>query len=148
MKMRTLVLVLVAVVAAQAQTAKRAPHPRAAAHPALDKSRLVDLTYDFDDATIYWPTAQPFHLEKGDWGMTPAGYWYAAARYSASEHGGTHMDSPIHFAEGGATTDQIPLTQLVGPAAVLDVSAACDRDPDYRLTIADIQAWEIGRAHV
>ena len=142
MKTRLLIFLLAALVTAQAQPTRHAARPRAGARPALDKSKLVDLTYDFDDATIYWPTAKPFHLEKADWGVTPAGYWYAAARYSASEHGGTHLDSPIHFAEAGATTDQIPLTQLVGPAAVLDVSAACERDPDYRLTIADIQTWE------
>lgn len=145
--MRTLTLFLLfaaALLAPQTQPEKKPPaaRPRAVAHPAIDKSKLVDLTYDFDEATIYWPTAQNFHLEKADWGVTPAGYWYAAARYSASEHGGTHMDSPIHFAEGRATTDQVPLTRLVGPAAVIDISAACARDPDYRLTVTDIKDGE------
>ena len=64
----------------------------------LQKGKLVDLTYTFDEQTIYWPTAKPFVHEKAAWGMTPAGYWYASANYSASEHGGTHLDAPIHFA--------------------------------------------------
>ena len=141
MNTRILILLLTALVTAQAQP-KHAARPRAVARPAIDKSKLVDLTYDFDNTTIYWPTAQPFHLEKEQWGATPGGGWYAAARYSASEHGGTHIDSPIHFARDGSTTDQIPLQKLVGPAAVIDISAACERDPDYLLTVADIQAWE------
>lgn len=141
MKPHILILLSAALLAAAARP-QHAERPRAVAHPVIDKSKLVDLTYDFDDTTIYWPTAKPFRLEKEDWGLTPGGNWYAAARYSASEHGGTHMDSPIHFAQAGATADQVPLTQLVGPAAVIDIAAACERDPDYLLTRADIQAWE------
>jgi kynurenine formamidase len=143
-----LILVLAAaLVTVQAQSTKPATQPNVHSQPVLDKSKVLDLTYDFDDATIYWPNAQAFRWEKESWGMTPAGYWYAAARYSASEHGGTHMDSPIHFAEGGLATDQVPVTRLVGPAAVVDISAACERDSDYRLTVADLESWE-KRHHV
>ncbi|MGH9554521.1 MAG: cyclase family protein [Terriglobales bacterium] len=80
----------------------------------IDESKPVDLTYDFDSSTIYWPgpTAQPFRWEKESWGRTAKGNWYAAARYAASEHGGMHIDSPIHFAEGKATVDELPVTQL------------------------------------
>jgi kynurenine formamidase len=112
---------------------------------ALDKSKLVDLTHSFDESTIYWPNAKPFHWEKEQWGKTETGRWYAAARYAASEHGGTHLDSPIHFAEGKATVDEIPLTQLVGVAVVVDVTKQCERDPDYQVSAADIQDWE--RSH-
>lgn len=113
-------------------------------HPGIDESKLVDLTYDFDSSTIYWPgpTAQPFRWEKESWGRTAEGNWYAAARYSASEHGGTHIDSPIHFAEGKLTVDELPVTQLIGPAVVIDISAACAKDADYRLSAQDVAAWE------
>jgi arylformamidase len=37
-------------------------------------------------------------------------------------HTGTHIDAPRHFIPGGATVDQIPLEQLVGPASVLDLT--------------------------
>jgi kynurenine formamidase len=59
-----------------------------------------------------------------------------------SEHGGTHMDAPIHFAQDRLTLDAIPLQQLIGPAVVIDVTAAAERDRDYRLTVADIAQWE------
>ncbi|MEP7274581.1 MAG: cyclase family protein [Acidobacteriota bacterium] len=107
-----------------------------------DESKVIDMTHSFDEQTIYWPTAQPFHWEKEAWGQSAGGYWYSAGRYSASEHGGTHLDSPIHFGEGKSTIDQIPLSRLMGPAVVIDITAACASAPDYQLTAADITAWE------
>lgn len=103
---------------------------------------LMDLTYAFDEETIYWPTNKHFQREKTDWGVTAAGYWYASANFSASEHGGTHIDAPIHFGEGRSTVDQIPVERLIGPAVVIDVSAQCSRNPDYELTVEDLVTWE------
>ena len=54
----------------------------------IDETKIVDLTYSFDEKTIYWPTAKPFHWQKDTWKITPGGYWYAAADFAASEHGG------------------------------------------------------------
>ena len=102
----------------------------------------VDLTYAFDSTTIYWPTAQSFHLEIVSAQRTPAGYYYAANNIAAAEHGGTHLDAPVHFAEGKHTADQIPLTQLIGPAVVIDVSRQADSSADYRVTAQDLAAWE------
>jgi len=104
--------------------------------------RWVDLTHDFSSATIYWPTAQGFALETEFHGVTEQGYFYAANRYRASEHGGTHIDAPIHFAEGRKTVDQLPLDQLTGIAVVVDVSAKARQDVDYQITVADLKAWE------
>ena len=114
----------------------------AAAMPAIDETKLVDLTHAFDDRAIYWPTAKPFMWEKESWGRNAQGEWYTAGRYSASEHGGTHLDAPIHFGEGKRTIDQIPVDKLVGPAVVIDVSEAASKNRDYSLTLSDIAAWE------
>ncbi|MDE3035686.1 MAG: cyclase family protein [Nitrospirota bacterium] len=103
---------------------------------------LVDLTYSFGRDTVYWPHNKPFQWEKTDWGMTAGGYWYASATFSASEHGGTHLDAPIHFGQGRRTVDQIPLEQLTGAAIVIDVRPRCQEQPDYELTVEDLQAWE------
>lgn len=119
--------------------------PAAWAQPRMDPAKLVDLTYDFDAKTVYWPTAKPFQFEKEAWGPSPGGYWYSAGRYAASEHGGTHLDAPIHFAKGAATVEQIPLAKLVSPAVVMDVSAKCAQNPDYQFTARDIAEWE--KAH-
>jgi kynurenine formamidase len=103
---------------------------------------MMDMSYAFDESTVYWPNAAGFKWEKESWGKSPAGYWYAAARYAASEHGGTHLDSPIHFGEGKLTIDAIPLEQLVGPAIVIDITKSCSTNPDYALTVADVKAWQ------
>ncbi len=114
----------------------------ACAAPTLDESKLVDLTWPFDEHTIYWPTARSFELERVAFGPTERGWWYASNNLCASEHGGTHLDAPIHFAEGRLATADIPLACLVGPARVIDVSAACARDRDYLVSSADIEQHE------
>jgi kynurenine formamidase len=108
----------------------------------LDGDRLVDLTHPFDAGTIYWPTAKPFTLEPVAHGMTEGGYWYAANNFCAAEHGGTHLDAPIHFAEGRWTADEIPLERLVGPAVVVDIGEKAAYDPDAFLRRADLEAFE------
>jgi kynurenine formamidase len=100
------------------------------------------MTYPFDNTSIYWPNAQPFTLTTESAGMTDKGYWYAANFYSASEHGGTHADAPLHFARNGRTIDQVPLAEWIGPAVVIDVRDQCARDRDYLLTVQDITGWE------
>jgi kynurenine formamidase len=108
----------------------------------FDESRLIDLSYAFDEQTVYWPTATRFERKQVAHGHSEAGYWYASNDFAASEHGGTHIDAPIHFAAGKRTTDEIPLTQLTGPARVIDVRERVENDPDYRLSPADIDAYE------
>lgn len=108
----------------------------------IDDSKVVDLTYAFDENTISWPTAKPFQLEVVAAGQTEAGYWYTANNICLAEHSGTHMDAPIHFAEGKRTAAEVPVQQLIGPAVVIDVEAQATTDADYRLSVADITAWE------
>jgi kynurenine formamidase len=136
--MRSLCTLLLLTVAAGLSLPLHAQTPAGA----IDTSKVVDLTYAFDETTVYWPTAKSFQWEKEQWGPSPGGYWYAAARYGASEHGGTHIDSPIHFAEGKQTTDEIPISRLIRPAVVIDISKSCAGSTDYLLSAADITAWE------
>jgi kynurenine formamidase len=110
--------------------------------PALVRGELVDLSHSYDAQTIYWPTAEGFRLRKDADGVTPAGYYYASNSVFTSEHGGTHIDAPIHFAQGRQTVDAIPLDRLVGPAVVIDVTEASDRNPDYQVTAEDFTRFE------
>jgi kynurenine formamidase len=107
----------------------------------LAGARLVDLTHPFDERTVYWPTARPFRLEPVAHGPTPGGWWYAANDFCAAEHGGTHLDAPIHFARERWTADEIPLDRLLGPAVVVDLERAA-REPDARLGVVDLRAFE------
>jgi len=147
-----LALCLLAAVAA-CSPAGTAPSPDAssasgasAAGPtaaAVAAATPVDLTHAFDADTIYWPTdTEGFKLETVFEGMTDKGYYYAAHRFSGAEHGGTHLDAPIHFAEGQWTADEIPVERLIGPGIVVDVTAKAEADRDYLVGVDDFTAWE------
>jgi kynurenine formamidase len=58
------------------------------------------------------------------------------------EHGGTHLDAPLHFAAAGMATDQIPLERLMAQAIVIDVSAQVGADHNYRLSVRDVLEFE------
>lgn len=109
---------------------------------AVDDKKIIDMTYPFAEDTLHWPTAKPFHLEKINEGRTAAGFWYSSYNYGGSEHVGTHLDAPFHFAEGKWTTEQIPLARTIGPGVIIDVRAAAEANRDYQLSIQDIRAWE------
>ncbi|MEM1207194.1 MAG: cyclase family protein [Acidobacteriota bacterium] len=121
--------------------------PEAQAPPSpfasLESATLVDLTHPFDAETLYWPTSpSTFELEQLSYGETEGGFFYAANSFSTPEHGGTHLDAPIHFAAGRQTASEIPLRRLMAPAVVLDVSTQAAVDPDYRLTRGDVERFE------
>lgn len=109
---------------------------------AIDEKKLIDMTYPFAEDTLHWPTAKPFKLEKVNEGITPQGFWYASYDYSGSEHVGTHLDAPFHFAQGRWTADQIPLSKTIGPGVVVDLRRKASADPNYQLQVVDIRTWE------
>jgi kynurenine formamidase len=112
-------------------------YPTSQTTSALPSGTLVDLSHAYDAQTIFWPTAERFRLDKVADGMTPGGYYYAANNFFTAEHGGTHIDAPVHFAQGHQSVDQIPLDRLVGPAIVIDVRDASSRSADYQVTVDD-----------
>jgi kynurenine formamidase len=102
----------------------------------------VDLSHDFSDETIYWPTSEPFQLTTVFVGKTAQGHFYSAYKFCAAEHGGTHLDAPVHFAEGRQAVDQIPLDRLIGQAVKVDVSTKALADRDYQIGVVDLIGWE------
>jgi len=104
--------------------------------------KLIDLTYSFSSETIYWPNAEGFKLRVDAAGINEKGYFYSANTYSGGEHGGTHFDAPLHFAQGGPSVDQIPVERLIAPGVVVDVREKAAKDPDYLVSVADFQKWE------
>jgi kynurenine formamidase len=102
----------------------------------------IDLTHDLAEDSIFWPTAERFRHEAVTAGVTPGSWYYSAYNIVTSEHGGTHIDAPVHFGEGKHSVHEIPLDRLVGPAAVVDVSRAALADRDYQFTVDDVKRWE------
>ncbi len=123
-----------------ALAARPAPRP----HPVdLTTAKKIDLSWAFDDKTLYWPTSPSgFDMKPLFKGQTKAGFFYSANVFSAPEHGGTHLDAPVHFFEKGWAADEVPVDHLMGPAFVIDVSAKAAVGPDYRLSVEDVTAFE------
>ncbi len=109
----------------------------------LAKGKWIDLTYDFSSQTLYWPNnPEPFKLDTQFNGITAGGYYYSSNAIYAPEHGGTHLDAPVHFAQGKWTADQIPLSSLTGEAAVIDVQNQTNVNADYLINTEDVLNWE------
>lgn len=113
--------------------------------PAVDpllNPEWIDLTHSFDELTPYWPTAEGFRLDTVYEGMTDKNYYYSAFSFSSAEHGGTHLDAPIHFAKNKPAADEIPLDRLTGYAIVVDVTDSAALHRDYQVRISDFETWE------
>jgi kynurenine formamidase len=109
----------------------------------LRASTLVDLSHAYDEHTVYWPTSPSrFELKELSRGVVPGGWFYSSYLLTTPEHGGTHLDAPFHFDVKGNTSDRIPLSQLIAPAVVIDVSTQTAADRNYRLTVADVERFE------
>lgn len=108
----------------------------------LQEKKIVDLSHVYSDETIYWVTAKEFKLDTVFKGQTDKGFYYSANNFSTAEHGGTHIDAPIHFVENGISVDEIPLEKLIGKAIKIDVSSQVFNDSDYLISIEDLKAWE------
>ena len=109
----------------------------------LDDYRLVDLSHSYGESTLYWPTSPTaFEKEELAFGITDGGWFYSAYSVCTPEHGGTHLDAPMHFAEGGNSTEKIPLENLLAPAVVIDVSEKAAEERNYRLTAEDVREFE------
>lgn len=105
--------------------------------------RLIDLSHSYGEDTLYWPTSpSAFEKEELAFGLTDGGWFYSAYSVCTPEHGGTHLDAPVHFAKGGDTTENIPLENLVAKAVVIDVSEKAAADRNYRLTAEDLREFE------
>jgi kynurenine formamidase len=137
-----MVLALLVAIAACSRAEPPAPAKGTTLSAVLADSELVDLSHTYDASTIFWPTAETFALQKVADGDTPAGFYYAANNFAGSEHGGTHIDAPVHFARGHQTVDQIPLQSLIAPAVVVDVTQASAANADYQVAVDDLTRFE------
>lgn len=113
--------------------------------------RIIDLTFTLSPefpALVLPPElgqCQPFRMEEVSRydPRGPAWYWN---NITMSEHCGTHYDAPIHWITGkdlpNNSVDTIPPEHFVAEACVIDCSQQASADPDFALSVADIEAWE------
>jgi kynurenine formamidase len=112
---------------------------------------VVDLTHTLSPEfpTIVMPPelgqCAPFRIEEVSRydERGPAWYWN---NLSMGEHTGTHFDAPVHWISGkdlpNNSVDTIAPANFIAPAAVIDISQQSAANPDYELTVADVEAWE------
>ncbi len=115
----------------------------------LSDTGIIDMTHPYDDDAIYWPTSPGrFELEVLHRGQAEGGYWYEANSFCTPEHGGTHLDAPVHFAKGMWSVAEIPVERLAGPAVVIDARPQAAKNPDYELTRNDLERFEAEQGRI
>jgi kynurenine formamidase len=92
-------------------------------------------------AANYWPGEKysPFQIETI---ATLEKDGVLSKKLSFPEHIGTHLDAPNHFEAGQMDVSEIPASQLIVHAVKLNIAPQCESNPDYQLTVKDIENWE------
>ena len=111
----------------------------AQAYATLASKRFVDLTHAFAPGIPHW---KGFGDEQVTTLYTYEKDGFVAQQYCHVGQWGTHVDPPVHFHKGLKSVDQIDLKDMLMPLVVLDVHEQAAKDPDYTVSLADVQAWE------
>ena len=113
-----------------------APHPRNVS--AIRYRRIVDLTHTLFELFPTYFGGQQLEVEALFEAETDG---FNLNQWTINEHTGTHMDAPFHFSDQD-TADQIPVENLIGSLAVVDIRAKAAANPDAQLTVDDLMAYE------
>jgi kynurenine formamidase len=108
--------------------------------------RLISLSHVNDPATTsVFPGDPEFRLETV---ATIERDGYHLRAVSQGEHTGTHWGAPGHFTAGEPLADELSVDDLHLPAVRVDVRARCAEDPDYAVTVEDLEDWERGHGPI
>ncbi|GLY97629.1 cyclase family protein [Actinoplanes sp. NBRC 103695] len=110
-----------------------------ARHTALLGRRLQDLTYPY---TTSFPAFEPDEAPRRETFTSIEDDGYYMQEWRIIEHTGTHVDAPGHFIAGGRLSTELPLSELITPAVVVDIAARAAREPDTTVTVDDLQRYE------
>ncbi len=105
----------------------------------MASARVIDIGHPIAEQSPIYPGSTRFSQSVQG---TVESDGYYIRDFTMSEHAGTHVDAPAHFASGQKTVDQLSLESLSGPAAVVDVSAKVVENADYEVSVEDLEAWE------
>jgi len=105
------------------------------------KAKIVDLSYPLNKNSAFWPgeNYKPFELHTI---ATLEQNGVLSKSFASPEHLGTHIDAPNHFAKDQISVDQIKPESLFAPGVVIDAVGPVSLDPDFRLSVDHIKAWE------
>jgi kynurenine formamidase len=118
---------------------------RQSAIAALPKWKIVDLTHPLTPTIPIW-SGDPA-IEIKPWAAyTKEGY--LINRITIGEHSGTHWGTPNSFIPGAKSAEQFTAAELLLPSVVIDIRQQASQNPDYQLSLADIQAWEAAHGKI
>ena len=69
--------------------------------------------------------------------VRPEGEWYIMSDVELMDHVGTHIEVPLHCLKEGADLAQVPVSQLIGDAVILDLRKA---EADGGVTLEQVKA--------
>jgi kynurenine formamidase len=104
--------------------------------PLSSATPLLELPPEFGQTATFELEEISKYDERG-----PAWYWN---NFRTGEHTGTHFDAPIHWVTGQDQPDiaSVPLSALVAPAAVIDVTDEVGEDPNFLVEKEHLDAFQ------
>ncbi len=116
--------------------------PKRPSTPVASTGNIIDLTHTLTPEFPYIPVPGVTFPFKATPIASIDKMGVAANKWEIHEHLGTQIDAPSHFIAGGMSLEQMPVRNFIAPLAVIDIRERAGRDPDTRVTIEDIRAWE------
>ena len=81
------------------------------------KRRIWDVSVPLRHDGLVYPGNPPISITPVQ--SIAAGGTANVSRIDLGSHTGTHVDAPLHFMDGGAGVDELPLDVLIGPARLI-----------------------------
>lgn len=106
---------------------------------------MTRLSHVFDENASVFPGDPPPEIEIV---FTVPDDGFLVEVVKTGTHTSTHIDTPIHFIEGGRSVDELAAEELVWPAYVIDVrDRIASEGPNFQLSSDDIRRYEqtVGR---
>ncbi len=105
----------------------------------ISYTRVVSLSHELHPGIPLWPGDPQVEFQAVARLETDG---YHLRRIAMGDHSGTHMNAPRSFYRHGTSIDAYPAESLVSTASVIDVREQVSIDPDYALTLGDLEDWE------
>ncbi len=108
-------------------------------------SKVVFLSHVLTTSTTLFPGDPAVEIRPA---ATISDEGYFLQRVTFGEQSGTHWAAAAHFSAGELAADQLDASDFFFEAVVLDHRADAEANPDYAVTIADLQRWEAGHGQI
>jgi len=98
-------------------------------------SKWIDVTRTLTNGMVQWPGDRPFRCHRFEEISGPESS--NVSEINCCVHVGTHIDAPLHFIKDATDVSEIHISQLCGPATVVEIAESRD------ITIKDLEKSSI-----